>query len=219
MQLAPLSLCVCETWLKADRMPVFVNYTLYVKNRFNGNGGGIAILARNDICVSELQLDPYTEGLLEIQAVTIHLQKQKINIFNIYNPSKVITSEEFKHYFEQASPSKIIVGDFNAHHSLWSTNGKSSVTGNNLVKAILENNLCLLTQRGLQTYFHVPTASFSTLDLSFASGDLFLLASVSRLEDLGSDHWPVLVKLNIKPNDKPISTRPRWKLTDDGWKK
>ena len=38
---------------------------------------------------------------------------------NYYNPYTVLSKTEFYHYFNQLGRKFIIVGDMNAHHSLW----------------------------------------------------------------------------------------------------
>ena len=67
-------------------------------------------------------------------------------ILNQYNPGRTVSEHEFDHYFQQLNSPFIIVGDFNANHSLWSSRGRDSATGSNLVAALFNfPDLCLLT--------------------------------------------------------------------------
>ena len=95
----------------------------------------------------------------------------------------------------------IIIGDFNAHHSNWDTRHPNNVTGNNLVSSLfLHPSLSLLTPVSLPTYCNAATGYFSTLDLCFVSSHFLSLASVHMERDMGSDHDPLIVTLNMCPS-------------------
>ena len=84
--------------------------------------------------------------------------------------------------------------NFNAHHGLWSTKGWGSAVGNNLVVSLFNfPDLCLLTPRDWRIYYHVPTRAYSTLDLCFLSSELFSVANLMWLDDMGGDHAPIVV--------------------------
>ena len=149
--------CICETWLKESREPCFVGYSPYFKHRTDRLGGGLLILVRNDLCVIEKQLNIFQNGNLEIQAVSLY-GKEKIDVFNLYNPSRPVTKEEFMFYFNQLNTNSIVVGDFNGHHILWDQKTSPNRTGNNLVEALIAfNNLELLTPVNSPTYCNVHT--------------------------------------------------------------
>ena len=98
---APHLACICETWLKSNREPNFSNYDKYLCNRTTHNGGGIAILVRKDLINSPMNLNHYHNGMLEIQAITIKSFNKSLQIINLYNPNRDVSSEEFNHYFSQ----------------------------------------------------------------------------------------------------------------------
>ena len=177
----PHIVCICETSLKPDRLPNFINYTCFFNFRLRHNGGGTAVLVRNDVTAQEKKLNAYNNGRLEIQAVTVHgINNKFIDILKIYNPNFDIAKEEFKHYFQQISRNKIILGDFNAKHDLWDDRSTSNVAGNNLIEALIDYpELCLLTPLNLSTYFHMPTKCSSTLDLCFVSDALVPFSSIN----------------------------------------
>ena len=81
-----------------------------------------------------------------MQAVTIYSKNNIIDVLNLYNPSQNISADEFNHYFKQLNNSKVIVGDFNAHHQMWDTKSPNNSTGSNLISSLIDNpDLCLLT--------------------------------------------------------------------------
>ena len=211
----PHVVCLSETWLKADRLPSFVNYTSFFKLRLNRQGGGLAFLIRNDLCVMDKTLEDFPEGQLEAQAVTVCGCDSRIDILNLYNPSCNVSEQEFRYYFDQLTSPCMVLGDFNAHNPLWSTQGNTNATGNNLVAALYTcPDLCLLTPVNFQTYYHTPSRSFSTLDLCFLSSELFSVASIALLGDLGSDHTPIHIVLNYSPVTVRVQTRKRWIFGD-----
>lgn len=216
----PQVACLCETWLKENRLPTFINYKSFFVCRNERSGGGLCILVQNDLSVSELKLVMFHQGYLEVQAVTIHGNGNKLDIMNVYNPSKTVSISEFEHYFEQLDGNRVIVGDFNAHHHLWDTNSEENSTGNNIADVLLNDpSLCLFTPRNLPTYYNIPNRKFSTLDLCIATVDLFCQSEVRIGDDLGSDHAPVYVDINFVPISTPFKRRSRWILNDKVWDK
>jgi hypothetical protein len=176
----------------------------------------LAILVRNDLCVSEFNLINYVQGNLEVQAVTVHGGGRKLDILNLYNPNKLISVAEFKHYFSQLGRHCIVVGDFNAHNNIWDTRSNENSTGDNLADVLLNDpNLCLLTPTDLPTYYHIPTRKFSTLDLCLVSVDLYPQSNVVLGEDLGSDHAPVYTEFNFSATITPFKRRSRWIFGDE----
>ena len=81
----PDLLCLTETWINKSE-PKFCGYSSEWKHRLQKTGGGIGILIREDIPYQNLQLDPYKDGILEIQAIktsTTRFENIKIGIQHI----------------------------------------------------------------------------------------------------------------------------------------
>ena len=76
--------CICETWLKENYLPYFINYTPFFVHRLNRQGGGLVILVRNDVPVKKKDLILFSHGHLEIQAVTVFSNKTELDIVNKY---------------------------------------------------------------------------------------------------------------------------------------
>ena len=214
----PDVVCLCETWAVQDRVPSFINYTVYWSHRTTSKGGGLAILVRADLISITKVLSPINSPL-EVQAITIELTNMKLDILNLYNPNLNIQKNIFKHYFRQLSPSYIIVGDFNAHHSLWSNpNTLNNHTGIALSEILLENqNLCLATPCGLPTYMNPNNGSTSTLDLHFTSANLISSQEIVVCKCVNSDHYPLMMTLKIRPRVQRLKFLPKWKLDNLNW--
>ena len=80
----PHVVCLCETWLKENRLPSFKNYKSFFKCREVRAGGGLAILVRNDVSVSEIDLGQYQQGLLETQSVRVYGINQHLDLSLIH---------------------------------------------------------------------------------------------------------------------------------------
>ena len=140
----------------------------------------------------------------------------RMSIYFIYNNFTEYSDRGFQCTVNSLS---IVIVDFNAHHRLWCSKGRSNVSGNNLITALYSfPDLCLLTPLDYHTYFHVPTRQFSSLDLCFLSSELFPLTHLSSLEDLGSDHVPLLISLNFSPILVKFRNKKRWIFgPNDNW--
>lgn len=96
----PHIVALSETWIKSNYEPRFIDYTCEWKNR-NSPGGRLGLLLKNGIQYSKLELHPYADGSLELQAVQIHMGNFNVIYVNIYNPNKNISNNEMTHYISQ----------------------------------------------------------------------------------------------------------------------
>jgi len=169
----PHIVCLTETWTTTKYQPSFINYRVYWNHRKERVGAGTAILIRIDIPVITNEMQRFDSGLLESQRVQINTREGKLDILNVYNPNKNVTSEEFLHYFGQLRGNKLVSGDFNAHHRLWISRTTNNRTGNNLVNTLTHfPELSIATPKDLATYVDYGTMSQSTLDLCLISSHL-----------------------------------------------
>ena len=216
----PHLVCLCETWLSPALEPKFINYyPLYAHRPAGHLGGGLAFLIRSDVTHSSLPLPPFPGGHLECAALTVHLTNSpSLSVLNLYNVNHSISSAEFSHYFHHLGSSRIIVGDFNAHHPQWDSRHPANRSGTNLFDTLLTDpSLHLLTPPSLPTYHNLYHNSFSTLDLSIVSPHLVPISQIWTERDLGSDHFPVVVTLDCSPSVVPFKARRRWRFDPDSW--
>ena len=110
-----------------------------------------------------------------------------------------------------------MVGDFNAHHSLWTTRREACPSGTSLVTAIQNNDLQLLTPQNMATYIDNRTGRPSTLDLCFLSNRIYPSSAISLSADIGSDHCHVCIEVEVRPQSNPVKGRFRWILEETNW--
>ena len=109
----------------------------------------------------------------------------------------------------------ILMGDFSSHHTMWGC-ANTNEKGQTLEKFVTEHNLVLLSNKSY-TYLHPATGSFSYLDLTICSPEIFTDLNRKVSDDLhGSDHFPILVS-EVGPSKQE---RPkRWMLHNANWEK
>ena len=182
-------------------MPIIAGYSkTYRKYRPNGGGGGLIMLIRDGIKTKNLNINIHQRSIVEAQAVEITIARNNIKLLHVYNPETTLDIRDFKLIAEQIGRKYLIVGDMNGHHSLWDPYIQSNnQCGNVLADFMLDQpTLALATPPGLPTFTNYKGET-STLDLTFCSPNLIHLINVSSLADHGSDHLPILTKVDLTP--------------------
>ncbi|KAI5085635.1 hypothetical protein C0J45_2211, partial [Silurus meridionalis] len=197
-------LCLTETWQKPDdffhlNQSVPPGYSYVCKSRDTGRGGGLAILYKEKLKVSQLTLSTYSS--FESIAIKINGAIPTI-LTTIYRPPKsnnafLTELSELLTHLCSISPNVILLGDFNIHID-------------NTSNAVTSEFLSCLDCFGIQQFNTLPThIKGHILDLVCCSGIIPFNCTVSDLSI--SDHFLVsfCAKLAIfKANlCRPISFR------------
>ena len=165
------------------------------------NCQGIMTLIRTDVQAT-VKNNPIED--IDIQEITIWSDFGKFYVYNFYCPPP--SKHEIP--IQQVLFKKTIVaGDFNAHlPSL----GYSAYNprGHNIEDIVNSSNLCLSQNSSSKpTLFHRGHGTTSKPDLTLISSDIFQLANVTVLDDIGSDHAPILITIAGQPGGKPKEPR------------
>jgi len=171
--------------------------------------GGAGILVRNNVPHRALASNT---GL---QAVACRISTtQPITLCSIYLPPLSNWNDtDLLNLVTQLPPPVLLLGDFNAHNTLWGC-ASTDQKGQRIADFLLANNMCLLNSK-LPTYIHPATGSRSSIDLALCDPTLFLDYSWNVHDDLcGSDHFPII----LNPlNASPTPETQRWKLDKADW--
>jgi hypothetical protein len=174
------------------------------------------MLVRNDLVSEEIDMQLFQGGQLEVQGVKINTFRSHLSILNIYNPNKNILEPEFLYYFRQLGNEIVVIGDFNAHHTLWDPRvNRICNTGRNLINALSVFPLQLVTTESMPTYMDPRTGHSSTIDLCFVTANIFHATSIELGQDCGSDHCPIHVSIQTRPTIIKGKTRKKWKFPTD----
>ena len=100
-----------------------------------------------------------------------------------------------------------ILGDFNCQHHLWDPKGTSDHRREEVFDWVISSDLLPLNNTEISTLLHRSSGSRSSPDVFFAPSSLALSCSWEVLQDLGSDHLPILLSIPLspifRPNERP----------------
>ena len=187
---------------------------LFSRNATHASGS-VIIFVRQGLSFSELptsflsSLDLYSDCV----GVNISLNKfSSLSFPNVYAPP--IRSSPSDGRVDSFPPSifssrnLFILGDFNCHHPLWDSRGTSDPCGEGIFDWVICADLLPLNDPALLRCSH---------DIFFALFSLDLSCSWEVLQDLGSDHLPILLSVPLSPvfclNERPPSfnfQKARW---------
>ena len=139
-----------------------------------------------------------------------------LDILNLYNPNAAITSQELMFFVDQLSNPYLVTGDFNAHSPLLASSCmRADATGHALEDLLLSTPTVLLNSIDFYTYIDRRSGTRSCLDLFLVSPEIAPYFTLARLNDVGSDHYPVVASSSIALHTLTSLPVPRWKLNSD----
>ena len=187
--------------------------------------GGVVIFVRQGLSFSELSttslslLYPYSDYV----GVNISLNKSSsVSFLNAYAPP--IRSSPTDGRTDSFSPSVLpssrnlfILGDFNRHHLLWDSRGTSDPREEEVFDWVISSDPLPLNDPDTPTLLHRSSGSRSSPDISFAPSTLAFSCSWEVLQDLGSDHLPILLSIPLSPVFRPNERSPSFNFQKARW--
>ena len=175
---------------------------------------GIATLIRNDITAEVSH--PETDDETDMQEVKVQQSNgTTYTIYNVYCPPRNTLQLNFPNADYKNT---IFAGDFNGHSPLWGYSD-TDTTGTVLEELLRSSNLISLqNDKTPPTLLHRASGTLSRPDLTLVSADLHPHCSMTVLDDIGSDHRPIL--LQISSNRKRELTNPirrSWNYKKANW--
>ena len=211
-QFNPIAVCLQEINIPSTYNNTIRSYSLSHSTPVHADGqpcGCVAILVRNNIPHSPISITS------NLQVVAVRITSTKpFTLCSIYlPPHSNWNTNDLQSVVQQLPHPVLLLGDFNAHSTLWGNKSTDS-KGTAVEDLLLQNNLCLLNNKQ-HTYVHPATGSFSSIDLSLCDPSLFLDLSWSVHNDqCGSDHFPIIIQQSIRT---PTGNPQRWKLLKAKW--
>ena len=98
-----------------------------------------------------------------------------------------------------SSRNPFILGDFNCHHPLWDSKSTSDPCREKAFDWVISPDLLPLKDSDIPILLHRSSGSRSSPDISFALFSLALSCSWEVLQNLGSDHLPILLTVPLSP--------------------
>ena len=209
-ELNPGIVCLQETKLGNSPYNPGLDYVIHKMNpRGDHAHGGVAIIVNKSVQHSHIILNT------QLQAIAVRAcLDREITICSLYLPPRHrVTMNEMQVLVNQLPPPLLLLGDFNSHNPLWG--GVVLDAEGRTIDDFIHNNNLLLFNDGSMTFHNIYSNSFSAIDLSICSPEIYLDFIWSINEDLhGSDHYPIHLKfVRNAPSDGPI----KWKESEADW--
>ena len=216
-------ICLQETKLGDRTYNPGLNYTFYNSPPLPGERaqGGTGIIIHKSIKCKSVSLNTALQACAvqifsakKITLCSLYLEPRlEHHMFDANGDNRQLNINDLQHLIDQLPTPFILMGDFNAKHTLWG-NSECNRWGN-LVEQLLDANDIILMNDGRPTRYDVYHNSSSAIDLSICSSSIALDYSWSVNKNLyGSDHWPIHIKSNY---NSPSPSHPKWKIEEADW--
>lgn len=212
-------ICV-ETWLTEEKRIQFPGFSVFRKDRTHSRGGGLMLLIRNNLIYDVISDLNVPDQSVELCGISINNISLPLDLFVCYRaPGSTLSQENWDNIFQnvKSSHNTIILGDFNSHNKNWNCTDDDT-NGIRLENSMEKNDLFLLNNNSL-TYVNMYHKTKSNLDLLISSIGLSDKIDFKVSDDpLGSDHFPIFVKVNAekalyhKKSFKIKSLRTNWDM-------
>ncbi|GFU76665.1 RNA-directed DNA polymerase from mobile element jockey [Trichonephila clavipes] len=175
------------------------NYICHRSDRLSHRGSGTAIFVRNSV---RHHVVSFNTSTFENTTVRIELgNNTHLTLSCIYKPPRNHINTSELDAILNASPKVMLFGDFNAHHPCWNP-GRPNTHGNTLYNWASAHALEIMAPTA-PTYY-AARGTCSILDIAFAKN--LILEDINSVNDLSSDHNPVLIDLALN-NSLPKNLR------------
>ena len=204
-------ICLQETYLRPSDNCSLKGYTCHSTFSTADNGrpiGGSSILTKNNIPHQIVILNTPLQAV----AVQIHLHRL-ITVCSIYLPPSLnYNLQDLNNLYQQLPQPVLLLGDFNAHSTLWGCNTDSNDSC--ILESFIEKEDLVILNDGSHTFLHPGNGALNAIDLSICSPTLSIDFMWNTANDqYGSDHFPIFISTNI-PEAGNIS---RWQLRRANW--
>ena len=203
-----------ETLLRTGQKFKLNGYNVYTTPHENTDRG-LAILVRSTIPVKRIANPISCGNNVEVLAVTITLQNNTLDIYNIYrkitqgNTGELELTQLFAH---AASTHTLIAGDFNAHHQMLSSPSPANEAGEHIAILLNDYHNISLINNGQPTHIRG-----GRLDLTFITTTLRSIVRWHIHPTLMSDHFATITKIET-PQLPPVPPPPpRWNQELADW--
>ena len=116
-----------------------------------------------------------------------------------------------------SSRNLFILVDFNCHHPLWNSSITSDPRRKEEFDWVISSDLLLLNDPDTPTLLHCSSGSRFSPNILFAPSSLALSCSWEVLQNLGSDHLPILLSVPLSPAYRPNERSPSFKFQKARW--
>ncbi|XP_049318515.1 probable RNA-directed DNA polymerase from transposon X-element isoform X1 [Bactrocera dorsalis] len=164
-------------------------FNIIRKDRERDNGGGLAFILHNTVQYRQIDED----------IDTIRSGDVELEIFNIYIPPVTCCPTGYHPNIGALlrGETRLVLGDFNAHHDLWHSSLSNDRRGMELAEQIDDSTFYTMND---EAPTRVMGTCNSSPDITIASGGLINSITWRPMLTLASDHLPIIISIE-KPLD------------------
>jgi len=197
---SPDFICLQETNFTDQTHKTLRNYICYTKNRTNGlrASGGVAIYVKSFFPSKQINVKTHLEAI----AISIHLNEINLNVCNLYLPNQTkIEFSDIENIIKQLPKPFMILGDFNAHCTMWGSE-KTDHRGK-IIEKILENENIVILNDTSPTHINLTNGTLSSIDLTMCTSSLAQRLKWKVLPDIySSDHSSITYTHKLHAQDR-----------------
>lgn len=190
------AILVCETHLRAGDKPRLPNYRFYRNDRVGARGGGTAIFVRTSLDHYEDLTPPLQH--LEATAIVVRTLSGRVRLVAAYNPPNRRLLEGDLTGVLDTDKGVVIAGDLNAKHPSW--NSRVANANGRILRSFTDESGILTDAPSDHTYYPSNDRQRSDVLDVVVMKDVRLVHRVTTLNELSSDHLPVLLQLGDVPD-------------------
>jgi len=170
--------------------------------------GGTAVLIHRRIVHQQITLNT----TIQTSSVLIKLNNHEVLVSAVYKPPGTVLTTNDLNLLTQSSEWQISAGDFNAKHSLWYSHSINA-TGRILFDHVQQSDYVISAPTSPTYYPTNPNHRPDILDIALLR--LPYLTTIQNLNELSSDHNPILLETSANP----ITSSPTTTNSFINWKK
>ena len=175
---------------------------------------GIVTLIKNSLNAEVKNVKTNDEN--DLQLIKLWKNGQLFTLYNLYSPPNIACSA---HLNEINFRKTIIAGDTNAHSPIWGY-ADTNASGDYIEDVVNSTNLMLLQNKDSPpTFFHRPSGALTRPDSTLVSADIHDKCSWKVSDDLGSDHLPIVISINLERDRGRPRGKPEWNYSKADWEK
>ncbi|CAG0902062.1 unnamed protein product [Darwinula stevensoni] len=191
---------ICVSELKRKTPPCIKGFYSFKPPHPNRPyNGGSAIFISDKLDAEDITPSQPTATNIELIGISIKANGTKINVFHLYCPPSTLTQSDLDRLPNNFLDPTLLIGDLNAHSPILSFCDKTNRHGR-LISSFLDNSDFSLISSPEPTHsaFSNPDSPPYRLDLTLANPYILpLIHDCCIGKDLGSDHLPILVTINL----------------------
>ena len=192
-------------------------YISYFSNQ--GKTTRLAFLVLNNIyhsLISSKAIHPN----IGASGLTIHGTGSDLDIFNVYihpgSEQSSITNTDFCKIIANCNQDIIVLCDFNSKNLIWGS--PIACNRGRVVEQFMEESKLISLNDGLSIFIHMGFNTPSWLVITLVPEHIVSKCVWEVINDLNSDHLPVLTQYKVNNAWRNISTRkPKWNLNKANW--